>query len=759
MLTFCHPVVTAPAVIRGGAVLAGGWLSDFVRLGELERHLGEGVIEELAAAAVADGRMPAPQQKRIMSFPLVIRLTVAMTLMPDAGCTEALRRLAGLLAHVPFAREWHVPCSKVITCWRDMVPPSLMQELFWRAAGPLVSDDAPSAVMLAGMPVCGIDGMLVAVAGTDGNRKAFGCSGTSAQHGAGAGPFPQLQAVVLTAQAGRATLGAICGQARAGEQTLLARLIRRRPGLFRGRVFAFDRNFPGHAIITAILDAGGHVVARIKAGISLPDTGQWLPDGSRISYLNAPSGKTSDRLPVRVAEHNAVLPLGDGEQVSETCTLATALLDHHLASAEQVRDAYLARWPASETTFGEDKTTITGAGDRTSGPVLRSGSPRLVIQEFWAWLTATQLVRASAAAALDSDAAAARAATRRKDSGPVTAGQISFTTTRHHAIRSMTWSQVTATTPLAALAASADAAACAALHALVVTGRQRHSPRAQKARPRFPHTSATKKTVTGIPEIIRFAASGSGREREVASGAAGVHRARRLPVRLLHARPGRLGGGDAAGGPDRLAESRDRGRRRWADVADGRGGPGTDEREPVPLRRLREHRRGRPPGGRGGGRVMKPFRYERAEDMAGAVATTPSSSTRGIGKSPPTTSTTVAAKAIHAARRAGLAAAQTQRLAAFSLGFPIWDTRFRRGSPAPNPGSARHARRCPLAGLPSRSRRLRARLSLASRPRSAISARRGCAAVSAPRASATARLAHKAGPRAPRSRTSPEALG
>jgi hypothetical protein len=28
------------------------------------------------------------------------------------------------------------------------------------------------------------------------------------------------------------------------------------------------------------------------------------------------------------------------------------------------------------------------------------------------------------------------------------------------------------------------------------------------------------------------------------------------------------------------------------------------------------------------------------------------------------------------------------------------DTRFRRSSPAPNPGSVRHARRCPLAGLP-----------------------------------------------------------
>src|ERR1039457_2237543 len=89
--------------------------------------------------------------------------------------------------------------------------------------------------------------------------------------------------VVVTARAGRAVLGAIMGRARAGEQTLLARLIRRRPELFAGRVLVSGRNFPGHAIITAIVDAGGHVVARIKDGISLPVTENgWLPDGSRI---------------------------------------------------------------------------------------------------------------------------------------------------------------------------------------------------------------------------------------------------------------------------------------------------------------------------------------------------------------------------------------------------------------------------------------------------------------------------------------------
>jgi hypothetical protein len=133
----------------------------------------------------------------------------------------------------------------------------------------------------------------------------------------------------------------------------------------------------------------------VKEGISLgfedgPGRG-WLPDGSRMTWLNAPSGKKADRLPVRAAEHNVTMPGADGEeQASETCTVITTLLDHEAAPAGRVRDAYLTRWSASETTFGEDKSTIAGAGNRTSGPVLRSGSPRLVTQEAWAWLTKKQ---------------------------------------------------------------------------------------------------------------------------------------------------------------------------------------------------------------------------------------------------------------------------------------------------------------------------------------------------------------------------------
>jgi hypothetical protein len=157
-----------------------------------------------------------------------------------------------------------------------------------------------------------------------------------------------------------------------------------------------------------------------------------------------------------------------------------------------------------ETTFGEDKATITGAGNRTSGPVLRSGSPRLVIQEAWAWLAGTQLVRASEAAALRSGHAGSRALRRRSRQG-VTADEESFTAGVCHAIRSLASTQVMATSSLEALAAAADSAARACLHPLNHPGRQRHSERTQKARPKFPHASATKTTVTGKPQVTVFA--------------------------------------------------------------------------------------------------------------------------------------------------------------------------------------------------------------------------------------------------------------
>jgi hypothetical protein len=105
---------------------------------------------------------------------------------------------------------------------------------------------------------------------------------------------------------------------------------------------------------------------------------------------------------------------------------------------------------------------------------------------------------------LRSEHVAARAL-RRRDLKPVTADEESFTAARQDAIRSMTTTQVTAVSSLEAISAAADAAARACLHTLNLPGRQRHSGRKQKARPKFGHTAATKQTFTGKPQITVFA--------------------------------------------------------------------------------------------------------------------------------------------------------------------------------------------------------------------------------------------------------------
>jgi Insertion element 4 transposase N-terminal len=120
-------------VRRDAAVLADDWLPDLVRLGELECHPGDGVIEAAVDEAIAAGRLKPRQRRRIMSYPLVFRLMLAMTLMPDPSYCEALARIAGLLADIPFTLEWHVPTAKVITQWRLPVPDGLIEGIFWQA--------------------------------------------------------------------------------------------------------------------------------------------------------------------------------------------------------------------------------------------------------------------------------------------------------------------------------------------------------------------------------------------------------------------------------------------------------------------------------------------------------------------------------------------------------------------------------------------------------------------------------------------------
>jgi len=129
---FSRPVLTAPAFVRRDrTVLADAWLPEAVRLGVLEAHLGDGVIEKIVAKALRNGRLPLRERRRLLSYPMVIRLVIAMTLLPGSSYAGAARVLAGLLADVPFTLDWHVPTGKTVGEWRMLIPPEIMQEVFW----------------------------------------------------------------------------------------------------------------------------------------------------------------------------------------------------------------------------------------------------------------------------------------------------------------------------------------------------------------------------------------------------------------------------------------------------------------------------------------------------------------------------------------------------------------------------------------------------------------------------------------------------
>lgn len=478
LVAWCTVVAVTPAVLDQDRRLgAEGWLPDHVRLGGLEEYLGDGVVEQVvAASAPAPTR---PERKRLVSLPLVARLVMAMTLMPNASYVEAFAQLVGVLSRLPWAHDWQLPQSTVVTAWRRRLGVAPMKALFARIAGHLAAATEPDALW-HGLRVATLDGCQVKVPDSAANRAAFGSSGTADDSAA----FPMVRIVLAVARAGRALLAATVDASSVGEAPLTARLVAAHPDLFTPNdVYVCDRNFFSIDLVEAMhrRGAGAHLVMRMKAGVRLPVV-QRLTDGDYLSWIRTPDKRM---LTVRVVEYDVIK--ADGT-LSELFCLLTTLTDQQRYSKQDIAGLYSQRWSAAETTIGENKTTITDAGP-SRGPILRSESSDLVLQEIWAWLAATQLVR--------------RAAHTAAVAGNVTTDEISFTTVRREAIRSMNQSQVTATTPATARTRATDRAHRHILTNKIITGRDRHSPRQQKWRPRFPHTATTKPTSRG-PLTPRF---------------------------------------------------------------------------------------------------------------------------------------------------------------------------------------------------------------------------------------------------------------
>jgi hypothetical protein len=230
------------------------------------------------------------------------------------------------------------------------------------------------------------------------------------------------------------------------EQKLLDKALESYPHLFTAdRIWIMDRNFPGAPRIQRLLATGTHVLIRVKDGITLHRAGGFLPDGS---YLASICGG-SVTLTVRVIECTVTVA---GADAPELFALITDLDDHAAYPAQVLAAAYHWRWIGPGTCLKEAKSAISGAGPST-GPMLRSASPALVAQEHAAWVTATELARATARAA----AAITVPAGKGKRAGqPVHPREISFTAARRAVITSTRAGAATASMPAGMITASRE---------------------------------------------------------------------------------------------------------------------------------------------------------------------------------------------------------------------------------------------------------------------------------------------------------------
>jgi hypothetical protein len=505
VVVWLKPVaITAAVVRRDGRVQAAGHPAGHVRLGVAEDRLDAlagtpGVIDQIAATAELTGTVKG-KARRAMTPALAIRLTLLMTIMPDADYAELAATLLGDLVAVPWQRRYQVPTATVACTWRKALGPGPLERLRDLALAGIDAGHRERdyrAVMVGDLETWSIDGSLTRVPDTPANRQALGSAGTADD----SAPYPQLRELRLSNASTRATAAVTSGPSGAGaggnrdkgeaEQVLLDKALEDYPHLFTGdRIWIMDRNFPGAPRIKRMLATGTHVLIRVKSDIPLRRTGEFLPDGSYPAAISG-GGIT---LAIRVIEYWVTIA---GAGAPELFALITDLTDYQTYPASVLATAYHWRWIGSETCLKEAKSAISGAGPST-GAMLRSQSPALVAQEHAAWVIAVELTRAAARAA----AAVALPARKGKRAGqPVHPREISFTAARRAIITATRSGAATASLPAALAQASRDTILARLAKRRVDAGRDRHRERKTKARPGFPPGGPHLATTTAPAEI------------------------------------------------------------------------------------------------------------------------------------------------------------------------------------------------------------------------------------------------------------------
>jgi hypothetical protein len=237
-------------------------------------------------------------------------------------------------------------------------------------------------------------------ADSEANLKEFG-----KYEGGTRRPFPQIHAVGLGECGTHAVVAATLGTIYEGERKLAAKLL---SAVVPGMLVLADRGFFSFELWAQYLVTGADLLWRVTAGIKLPVT-ELLPDGSYLSVINSKKTRSASyriplsavddprdatHIPVRVIEYTIT---GDETEQSQVFRLVTTILDPHAVTALELAAAYQQRWEY-EMSLREIETQLLEPGHG-----LRSKTPELVRQEFWALLLVHYAIRTLMTEAADTD--------------------------------------------------------------------------------------------------------------------------------------------------------------------------------------------------------------------------------------------------------------------------------------------------------------------------------------------------------------------
>jgi hypothetical protein len=241
----------------------------------------------------------------------------------------------------------------------------------------LATPDTPDA-FYCGMRLLAIDGFVEDLPDTPDNTRCFG----KPQSGRAQGAFPQARVLGLCELGTHVFYRWLIKPVWRGEVSMVGYLLR---FLEEGSLLLWDRNFLNYKSLGQVRARNAHLLARVKSNFVFEPT-EVLPDGSYLSKMYPSSyhrSKDKGGIVVRIIEYTLE---GRGKQ-GEVHRLLTTLLDAEQHPAQELIMLYHERWE-EELAIDELQT------HQQERPVLRSQTPRGVVQEIVGLLLAHFCVRA-----------------------------------------------------------------------------------------------------------------------------------------------------------------------------------------------------------------------------------------------------------------------------------------------------------------------------------------------------------------------------